>query len=89
MGYNLNEFMRVLPAAIGRYRLAQEGEWLSIRHPDNNHHLRLRISPLPDRMLGLIRIQHSLVEFNFAQMDSEERARFMQQFDRHFQRGGG
>lgn len=89
MGYNEKEFFRVLPAAIGDYQHSVAGNTIHIKHPDNDQALELRITPLPDRRLGLIRIQHIDVQFLFSNMTPEQRNQFMFRFDRRFQRGGG
>jgi len=89
MGYNDKEFFRVLPAAIGDFQYSVTGNTVRISNPDNNQTLELRITPLPDRRLGLIRIQHIDVLFSFSNMNEDERNKFMHRFDRRFQRGGG
>jgi hypothetical protein len=89
MGYNGKEFFRVLPAAVGDYQYTVSGDTIHISHPHNNQTLELRITPLPDRRLGLIRIQHIDVQFSFSNMSEEQRNKFMFRFDRRFQRGGG
>ena len=89
MGYNEKEFFRVLPAAIGDYQHTVSGDTIRISHPGNNQILELRITPLPDRCLGLMRIQHIDVQFSFENMNEDQRNQFMFRFDRRFQRGGG
>ena len=89
MGYNEKEFFRVLPAAIGDYQFSVNGDTVHVNHLENNKALTLRITPLPDRRLGLIRIQHIDVQFLFSNMNEDERNKFMHRFDRRFQRGGG
>ncbi len=89
MGYNEKEFFRVLPAAVGDYQHIVSGDTVHISHPDNDQTLKLRITPLPDRCLGLIRIQHIDVQFSFLNMTEDQRNQFMHRFDRRFQRGGG
>lgn len=89
MGYNIKEFFRVLPAAIGEYKYTRVGERVRVDHVDNNHRLDLVVTPLPDRQLGAFRIQRIDVQFTFSNMDEAQRNRFMHRFDRRFQRGGG
>jgi hypothetical protein len=89
MGYNEKEFFRVLPAAIGEYQHTVTGDTVHIRHLDNDQALELQITPLPDRRLGLMRIQHIDVQFSFSSMTQQQRNQFMYRFDRRFQRGGG
>ena len=89
MGYNEKEFFRVLPSAVGDYRHTVTGDTVRISHPDNDQVLELRVTPLPDRLLGLIRIQNIDVQFSFSNMNLDERNQFMFHFDRRFQRGGG
>ena len=89
MGYSEKEFFRVLPSALGDYRYAQQGNRVLISHPDNSHDITLDINPLPDRRLGAFRIERIDVQFQLLNMDAGERARFMQRFDRRFERGGG
>ena len=89
MGYNEKEFFRVLPAAIGDFQFTVAGDFVHINHPEKDHALELQLTPLPDRCLGLIRIQHIDVQFSFSNMNQNERNQFMFRFDRRFQRGGG
>jgi hypothetical protein len=89
MGYNEKEFFRVLPSAIGDYQYTVTRNVVHIGHPDNDQALELRITPLPDRRLGLMRIQHIDVQFLFSNMTEQQRDQFMHRFDRRYQRGGG
>lgn len=89
MGYNLKEFFRVLPAAIGDYQFSKNNAHVEITHPDNQHQLKLVVSELPDRLLGAFRIPRVDVQFSFSNMTADERRQFMQRFDSRFQRGGG
>lgn len=89
MGYNLSEFHRILPAAIGNHQYRIDSKQITISHPQNNQQLLLTVTPLPDRVLGAIRIERIDVQFQFLNMDADARSIFMQRFDRRYQRGGG
>lgn len=89
MGYSENEFFRVLPSALGRYRYRKQDQRLLIDHPEQPHRIQLEIRPLPDRRLGSFRIERIEVQFELLDMSAEERKAFMRRFDRRFQRGGG
>ncbi len=78
----------MLPAAVGDYQHTVSGDTAHISHPDNNQALKLRITPLPNRCPGLIRIQHIDVQFSLKNMTQEQRSQSMFHFDRRFQRDG-
>ncbi len=89
MGYSEKDFYRTLPSAIGEYRYARTGQLVTITHPDRNHVLLLNVAPLPDRVLGSIRIVRVEVSFTFRNFSIAERNLFMAGFELRFQRGGG
>ena len=89
MGYNESEFYRILPAAIGEFQYQTEGNRITIAHPEHDGKLLITVSTLPDRVLGAFRIQRIDVQFSFSNMDDDARSKFMQRFDRRYQRGGG
>ncbi|MCP4429367.1 MAG: hypothetical protein GY806_00160 [Gammaproteobacteria bacterium] len=89
MGYSEKDFYRTLPAAIGEYRYTKNRPIVTITHPDESHVLTLNVVPLPDRVLGHIRIERVEVNFRFRDFSTDERDRFMACFDLRFQRGGG
>ncbi|MCP4487436.1 MAG: hypothetical protein GY820_08985 [Gammaproteobacteria bacterium] len=89
MGYSEKDFFRTLPAAIGEYRYTKNRQLVSITHPHENHVLSLKVMPLPDRVLGKIRIERVEVSFSFRDFSTDERDQFMACFELRFQRGGG
>ena len=89
MGYSEKEFFHTLPTAIGDYQFARDGERVTITHPERDHQLLLNVAPLPDRVLGLIRVPRVDVRFSFSKFTTAERDQFMALFEQSFQRGGG
>ncbi len=89
MGYSEKDFYRTLGPAIGEYRYSKEGQFVTITHPDRDHVLILDVTPLPERVLGHIRIARVEVSFSFRNFSTAERDQFMAGFDLRFQRGGG
>ncbi len=89
MGYSEKDFYRTLPSAIGEYGYTKEGQLVTVTHPDKDHVLLLNVAPLPDRVLGFIRIERVEASFSFRDFSTVERDQFMAGFDLRFQRGGG
>ncbi len=90
MGYSDQEFYRLLPVAVGEYQLAEVGKnRFIVSNQSATHSLELNLKPLPDRVLGSIRIKRVEIEFIFAGLTHNERLSFMKKFDRSYQRGGG
>lgn len=89
MGYSEAEFYRILPAAVRDFDLSITGGEAVITSKLGDHQLRLIVTPLPDRVLGNMRLPHIDVRFEFIDFSEQQRKEFMQAFDRSYQRGGG
>ena len=89
MGYSVEEFFRVLRAAVRDYELSVSDHVAVITVGHDNHVLRLSVTPLPDRILGNMRLPHIDVCFEFINFTKQQREDFMKAFDRSYQRGGG
>ncbi len=81
------EFLRLLPAAVAgvQYELRND----AIVHGDASRGWRIRLEPMPDLVLGLIRLPRQRVSFEFAGHSVEEIQAFFHRFDLHFARAGG
>ena len=89
MGYSVEEFFRVLPAAVRDYELSVSENVAVITLNHDDCILKLSITPLPDRLLGNMRLPHIDVRFEFLNFTMQQREDFMKAFDRSYQRGGG
>lgn len=89
MGYSVAEFFRILPSAVGGHDYQLEGDKIVVRPADGTRELVLRISRLPERKIGMIRIPRIEVDFSFHNFTAEQRKAFLAAFDRSYQRGGG
>jgi hypothetical protein len=87
MSITLKEFLRSLPPAVAPIPFTVSGRTITI--DDGNRSVRIELSPERERRLGLLRLPVTDVAFTFQGYDRPEFERFMQRFDRAFQRGGG
>ncbi|MEN8129184.1 MAG: hypothetical protein ABFS45_03095 [Pseudomonadota bacterium] len=87
MGLTLEEFKRSLPAAITPLHYRIRGRSIRIEHPAGEIHIQLQ--PTTERRIAALAIPLTPVEFTFYGLNDAQRRLFMQQFNRHFQRGGG
>lgn len=88
MACSLAEWEERLPTAIGDMPWERAGAGVAVvRLPTGR--LELTWSPLPDRVIALMRMPRLAVRFRFDGLSAEERLRFMKRFDLVFQRGGG
>lgn len=81
------DFVRLLPAAVGHADFTEDNE--TFVHREGDRQWRIRLVPLPELRLGLIRLERHRVEFAFEGYRAEEIAAFMERFELHFRRGGG
>ncbi len=89
MGFSESEFYRLLPSAIGDFRLERSAEVSRITHPERDNELVITATQLPDRQIAMMRIPRMSVAFEFRGFSQIERDQFMAYFDSRFQRGGG
>lgn len=81
------EFLRLLPAAVGGVPFASFGSVFG--HEDGRCGWRITLTPLPDLTHGLIRLERQRVVFDFRGYPADEIAAFFRRFDLYFARGGG
>lgn len=81
------DFRRLLPAAVNHVPYVDEGA--AFAHRDGERSWRIRMEPLPQLRLGLIRLERHRVDFDFAGYSEQEIKEFMARFEMYFRRGGG
>mgnify|MGYP003444830441 FL=1 len=81
------EFLRLLPAAVDGATFTVSGGEFS--HGDAGRGWRITLTPLPDLVIGLIRLTRQQAVFAFRGYSSGEIAAFFRRFDLYFARGGG
>jgi hypothetical protein len=87
VGCNEAEWLGWMPRAIRAHPWRQEGSQIVVDIGPGV--LTLSWSPLPERRIGLLRMQRLLVVFAFAGLNADQRKLFMKPFDLSIQRGGG
>lgn len=87
MGLDRAEFLRLLPAAVGHDRYTVSGDAIQIEDPAGT--IRIRLHPTRTRQIAGLSLPLTPVEFHFGPLPKGERQRFLEHFDRHYQRGGG
>jgi hypothetical protein len=85
MTISREEFLRLLPAAVGAFEA--DGEF--VRWVDQGRGWNIRVVPLPDLRLGSAAIPRHRVEFLLEACPAEEGAAFLERFHHAFLRGGG
>ena len=87
MGFTHDEFTRTLSTASIDYRYKINGRSVTIELPEGG--LEITLGNTTNRKLGSLSIPATQVEFRFFGLSAEGRAKFLESFDRYFQRGGG
>jgi hypothetical protein len=87
MACSVAEWLSRLPAACAPHALQVEGDTATVDWAHGR--LRLAWTPLPDRVIALMRLSRLQVRFCFEGPDAAERLAFMRRFDLTMQRGGG
>lgn len=88
MAISVSEWLDRLPLAIGPWPWERlSGSAASVQVLDGR--LLLRWQPLPDRVIGLMRLPRLAVAFRFEGLTAAQRGQFMRRFDLALQRGGG
>ena len=79
------DFLRTLSAAeeLGPFQI--DGDLIQI----NGSRITIRLLPEGERHIASLRLPQTTVEFRFEGCDAAEVERFMERFQRYFQRGGG
>ncbi|WP_052761103.1 hypothetical protein [Sedimenticola thiotaurini] len=87
MGLTLADFTRSLPGAIEPLTYRTEGRVFTIEHPAGS--IVITLGETGERRIASLSLPVTPVEFQFNGLDETDRQRFMDRFDRYFQRGGG
>lgn len=87
MGLDRAEFLRLLPAAVAPRPYRLEGDSIQVEDPGGS--VRIRLHPTTERRIAGLGLPVTRVEFHFGDLSEAARRMFMEQFERHFQRGGG
>lgn len=87
MTISRDEFLRLLPDAVALAPCEVRGG--EIVHGDAGRGWRIRLEPMPDLVLGLIRLPRQRVAFEFAGHAPAEIEAFFRRFDLYYARGGG
>ena len=82
-----SDFARLLPAAVGHAPYVEEGN--AFLHRDGARTWRIRLTPLADLRIGLIRLERQRVEFDFEGHSAAEIEAFLKRFELYMRRGGG
>jgi len=89
MGYSAAEFARVLPAAMRDWSVSGGPCAWQVTDRCGAQVATIRIEPLPDRVVGALRLPVLAVALDLADSPSDVRDEFVRRFDRGFHRGGG
>ena len=87
MGCTEAEWLGWLPAAIGDSPWQRTGASIEVNLGAG--HLRVRWQVMPPRVIALMRMPVLRVNFEFSNLNPEQRYVFMKRFDLYMQRGGG
>jgi hypothetical protein len=87
MSLTREEFLRLLPAAVGLETVTLENDCLV--HANASKGWRIGLTRLPDLRLGSVVLPLHRVELAFDGFSQQDIQAFMARFERHFQRGGG
>jgi hypothetical protein len=91
MGITLKEFLRLLPAATGSNpeQWVHERAGLFIPQAEAGHQVRIHYAPESVRRIASLKLPVLSVTLLLSGFSADAAVRFVQRFDRHFQRGGG
>jgi hypothetical protein len=87
-GCTEQEWRRWMPRATHGHACTETGAQ-ALRVAIGGGALGLHWQMLPPRVIALVRLPRLRVQFHFDGVAADERARFLQRFDLHLQRGGG
>ena len=87
MGLTHSDFFRTLPAAVPGLPYTVQGADVIVT--EDARRLQISLSPEGRRRIAALSLPTTQVRFTFSGYSSEDIDRFMGQFDRAFQRGGG
>jgi hypothetical protein len=89
MGYSLDEFIAVLPAAMRDWRVSGGPHHWRVNAVDGSLVSDIQVEPRPDRTIGALRVPVLAVTIDLGNTHPERVAEFLHRFDRGFHRGGG
>lgn len=87
LGYSHREFFRALPPALEGWEWCSDGQVVNAWRDDAR--VKLTLGPEGVRVIALLRLPMTRVEFAFEGLDEAGIDDFMTRFRRAFQRGGG
>lgn len=87
MAITWDDFLRLLPVALDGWTYRIEGSEVAAGSTERG--VTITVASLPARQFGPVQIPRSRVALAFCGLSAAERASFLSQFDRAFQRGGG
>jgi hypothetical protein len=87
MGLSHAEFLRSLPAAMSGQSFSVADSTVTVEA--GHKRVRIFLDPPQERRIGLLRLPVTWVTFEFDGYAESEVAAFMENFERHYQRGGG
>jgi len=87
MGVSHADLFRILPVVAELGNTIVEDDVISIRELGGV--IRIRYSKERSRILGVLRLPVTHLDFSFSGLSRAEITRFMQRFDFCFRRGGG
>ncbi len=87
MGASHKEFFRLLPVALGSDEFTAQGTQIVYAFGDKR--IEINLGPEGERRIALLTIPTTNVEIHASGFDDIEFERFMANFERAYQRGGG
>ena len=85
MSLSREEFLRLLPAAVGSFVVNGD----EVRRSDGNRGWMIRLVPLADHRVGSVVVPRHRVEIVLEGYSEADADAFMNRFHRAFMRGGG
>ena len=87
MTTTLEDFRRLLPAAVGHVPFVEEDG--AFVHRESARGWRIALTPLPQLQAGLMRLERHRLDLQFEGYSEDEISAFMKRFEMYFRRGGG
>jgi len=88
MSISHQEFMRLLPVAIGERTYTKKGDTIYINETDQRA-ITIHLSEEGQHKIAMLCLPSTKVTFNFSGYMKEDEAAFLTYFHKRFQRGGG
>ena len=87
MTTTLDDFRRLLPAAVGHVPFFEEDG--AFVHREGARGWRIGLKSLPPLRAGAMRLERQQLDFDFSGYSGKEIEEFMARFEMYFRRGGG